>query len=352
MIRYPRNRSSQEIDYYIQPGFPIQSAKSSMVTKNGYIQRPVTSAPNEFWSHSVSSPANRNYNSADVSLASTQLIYQNNPALWDQAYSRAFGKFTEKVRGVGSASLGTAIAEAGQAYQMVYHRLRQLATAYRHLRRKNVAAALRALKSPPSMAKPVSGKKSVADQWLELNFGWVPVVQDIFDALETLQNIPGVHVKARGATRAAYDQFHSQAWSRVSIRVSVEMRAHVRIESPAVYTLETLGLVNPSAVLWEVIPFSFLVDWFVSVGDFLSNQSAFTGLTLEDASYTYFGVAYDSTSDTTPSLQPARLSKAWLLQRRVGVPPVPPITVNWPQWSARRAANSAALLVQLLSKDK
>lgn len=351
MTRYPRNRSVTEIDYYLQPGFPIQSAKSSKATKNGYIQRPVTDEPNEFWSTSVSSPATRNYNSADVSLASIELIYQNNPSLWDQAYIRAFGKFKDVVRGVGSASLGTAIAEAGQAYEMAYHRLRQLATAYRHVRRGNVAAAARVLKIPPSVRRSEKTRRNVADQWLELSFGWAPLVQDIYDAMETLQNIPGVKCKARGGTRASYEKFHSLAWSRVNIRVSVEMRAHVRIESPAVYTLETLGLVNPSSVLWEVVPFSFLVDWFVSVGDFLSNQSAFTGLTLERASYTYFGVAYDSTSETHPTLIPARLSKAWLMQRRVGVPPIPPITVGWPSWSARRAANSAALLTQLLTKD-
>lgn len=38
-----------------------------------------------------------------------------------------------------------------------------------------------------------------------------------------------------------------------------------------------LGLTNPASVAWELVPFSFVVDWFAPVGDWLNALDATLG---------------------------------------------------------------------------
>jgi hypothetical protein len=43
-------------------------------------------------------------------------------------------------------------------------------------------------------------------------------------------------------------------------------------------TLASLGLTNLASVGWEVMPYSFVIDWAVPVGNWLNLQDADTGL--------------------------------------------------------------------------
>lgn len=38
------------------------------------------------------------------------------------------------------------------------------------------------------------------------------------------------------------------------------------------------GLLDPEVVAWELVPFSFVADWALPIGDYLSNRSFFKGL--------------------------------------------------------------------------
>lgn len=43
---------------------------------------------------------------------------------------------------------------------------------------------------------------------------------------------------------------------------------------------------NPSLVLWEAVPWSFVVDWLLPVGDFLSSLTALWGISIISNVYT------------------------------------------------------------------
>lgn len=60
------------------------------------------------------------------------------------------------------------------------------------------------------------------------------------------------------------------AWLLVCVRNKTLMR------------LEQFGLANPAVVAWELVPFSFVADWFVGVGDYLAAQTALLGLEVLD----------------------------------------------------------------------
>ena len=61
------------------------------------------------------------------------------------------------------------------------------------------------------------------------------------------------------------------------------------------------GLDNPTLAVWEAMPYSFVVDWFLPVGDYLSSLSAFNGIEVINpsisVSYTCSWKGYTYTKD-------------------------------------------------------
>jgi hypothetical protein len=57
----------------------------------------------------------------------------------------------------------------------------------------------------------------------------------------------------------------------------VMVRLDATIDDSFYLQLNDVGLANPLLTGWEVTPYSFVVDWFIGVGDFLSAVNAFTG---------------------------------------------------------------------------
>jgi hypothetical protein len=53
-------------------------------------------------------------------------------------------------------------------------------------------------------------------------------------------------------------------------------------------TASELGLTNPLAVAWELVPFSFVVDWALPIGSFLNQIDASVGWTFVTASLTKY----------------------------------------------------------------
>lgn len=58
---------------------------------------------------------------------------------------------------------------------------------------------------------------------------------------------------------------------------TLAIKGEVELHHPAVQEirgwLSSVGLTNPLAVVWELIPFSFVIDWFLPIGESLSRTS-------------------------------------------------------------------------------
>jgi hypothetical protein len=52
--------------------------------------------------------------------------------------------------------------------------------------------------------------------------------------------------------------------------------------------LAQTGFTNPVNLVWEIIPFSFVVDWFIPIGPYLETLSSWDGLVFLDGSKTNF----------------------------------------------------------------
>lgn len=127
-----------------------------------------------------------------------------------------------------------------------------------------------------------------ASLWLEYSYGWRPLLSDIYGAAEllaqsVLENRP-MSAKGYGVARdrelRSYNGTASQG--RANVVISSEYSAYVEfffdLEDRAIDVLKSTGITNPALLAWELLPYSFVVDWFIPVGNYLENVNATHGL--------------------------------------------------------------------------
>jgi hypothetical protein len=58
-----------------------------------------------------------------------------------------------------------------------------------------------------------------------------------------------------------------------------------KLLSPVLAEMSSLGLINPAEIVWELLPYSFVVDWFVPVSAWLSALTADVGFSFLTGGY-------------------------------------------------------------------
>lgn len=298
---------------------------------------------------------------------------------WDPWYhveNRLYDKFREDL--ASTASLGVALAELSQSYHMIYGRAMQIATFIRRLRRLDFSGAARTLQMP-GPPKGVSTKKKFANNYLEFHFGWSPLIGDIGSAINVLQEpikSVWVHAKVTEPTRLYHLSDPVTNGNAAGLvpgsynlrrywegRRSASCGAEVAVTNPNLWLANQLGFVNPASIAWELIPFSFVVDWFANVGQVINSYSDFYGLTLSKGWTTrhYKGKGFYLYSGTITwmewvngkyvSLYSRRLSTGQgpftCVDRRVGLPKPTFALKPFRPWGWRRTAAAVSLLAQL-----
>lgn len=118
-----------------------------------------------------------------------------------------------------------------------------------------------------------------ANLWLEFQYGWKPLAQDIYNtAVELSKEYPSLMVieaKAHDTSREVVDKstFIPQLRERGNATVSWRCHIKCRFKPPAsdAQLLSNFTSMNPASIAWELIPFSFCVDWVYNVGGYLRN---------------------------------------------------------------------------------
>jgi hypothetical protein len=207
-----------------------------------------------------------------------------------KALAKALGKFNSLIG--PSAGLGIDAAEHGQALKMIEKRGLMLLRFVRALKKGRFNDAWKAIRDrvPREPPKGLHRAKGFANNFLEWHFGWSPLISDIYHAIEVLQSpISTLWVRARSTYKLPiqYTVFRDDqvvfSAETITQLYRIELGAGIYVSNPNLRLATQLGVVNPAALAWEVVPFSFLVDWFVPVGNFLSQWTDHLGLTLQGA---------------------------------------------------------------------
>lgn len=192
--------------------------------------------------------------------------------------------------------------------------------------------------------------KDVGNTWLEYHFGWKPLIQDIFNAVQTLTGKIGWgKFSASVSNRVVESTFPLYYWSSSLIgRVVVKTGARFTLVNPNAFLRERAGLNNPASWLWEAIPFSFLVDWVTNVSQCLSAMTDYTGLSIDDPYTTVFAVASSRDVLESPASPVDAQFDSFQIRRSVGLVD-PTLRLSLPRGlSVSRGATAIALLLQTL----
>jgi len=128
------------------------------------------------------------------------------------------------------------------------------------------------------------GSKRLDDIWLELQYGWRPLFTDVYAGMEHLaRNVRSPITVCTGSARDRVEFANRQTPSSPNHHASGFNDSRSRyvvkatLASPNLSNAHALGLTNPLVVAWELIPFSFVADWFLPVGDALASLDATSG---------------------------------------------------------------------------
>lgn len=217
-------------------------------------------------------------------------------ALYPSLYDKAFGQMYKK------ANLALTLWEANKSLAMIRSRALLLFRAARALRRYRFFefANLLGIRGyhPPSRSRVKRITESGGDVsgiWLEYTFGWKPLIQDIYAAINVLQQDFGFdafRVSRRVSNNLVKSQANGVPWDNsysVATHSFAYLGGRVRVSNPNLFLANQLGLTNPAAVAYDAIPFSFVLDWFIPVQKFLASFQNEFGLELDRL---YFGYGY------------------------------------------------------------
>jgi len=142
------------------------------------------------------------------------------------------------------------------------------------------------------------------DLWLEGRYGWRTLIYDIQQFTDYIINL------GEGRSRRSERAGHKQTWSETVTNISSDSRRditdtitttyEVSLRGSVVADIEPIGLqINPLTTAWELVRFSFVVDWFINVGASLAAISFFfmnTGYVSAGGIYIKATTRHDRTS--------------------------------------------------------
>lgn len=132
----------------------------------------------------------------------------------------------------------------------------------------------------------VTGKNSIpkaaANAYAATNWGIKPLVNDIRSLLKLMAEGIRRDEFAKIQCAVVENQQHPHYSSRFSASGSWEIGCEIgcsyTVRNPELLAASMLGLTNPFHTAWNLLPLSFVVDWFISVGSFLQGLGATIGL--------------------------------------------------------------------------
>lgn len=197
---------------------------------------------------------------------------------WAPIDNIVLAKFNGKLK-FDKAALAMTAYTWRQSIGMITNKLGQVHNLFqgveRMLRKKS--------KSKHKRKKKIDARADTATAILEVEFGWKPVISDIKAAFKVLaSDIPPTRVKATHRVT-----IHSEAKVSSVLPDRTQVTAgharctystDVKVTNHNLWLLNQLGVIHLQAVVWDAIPWSFVVGAFGNFNQFLHSFTDYVGL--------------------------------------------------------------------------
>jgi hypothetical protein len=188
----------------------------------------------------------------------------------------ALSKLISKAKG-HSWNMAVDLAQGRQTTGMVVSNLGKLGRSVMALKHGDFSTAARQLGATPRGTRLKT--TDVSGRWLELQYGWLPLLSSTYEASKALEAATNGPRKARFSAGFSVPVTHNYSTGSLSAKQKFRYnRVYVLEQREDMSVERQLGLTDPLSVAWELIPYSFVVDWFVPIGTYLSNLNQLSAL--------------------------------------------------------------------------
>lgn len=157
-----------------------------------------------------------------------------------------------------------------QSLQLIGDTATRIANALRYAKRGNFHEAFAAIAG--SRLRSGARKKQAdvaADNWLELQYGFIPLYKDVEAAAQFMA------VTLNGTLEREYRVRYRKNETLLYDGPFAFPNAECYTRKQMIFTLRSVntaqlgGIADPASLIWELLPFSFVFDWWVPIGEYL-----------------------------------------------------------------------------------
>ena len=258
------------------------------------------------------------------------------------------------------ANLAEMFATRQQTIDMIGNAARDIASSARALRRGNFRDAARHLGVGDFRPK----SQRFSDRWLELQYGWKPLLGSVYDAINVPSPDASRVVTARKTFTRPFSSVGDKATNGVYLDCNAQFNQTVTVSALITMTNSSLqaanayGISNPALLAWELVPYSFVVDWFIPIGTWINAQTALSGIQVSASSITTtssYDISYQTKGGTglpsTTTIIPGTKREIYSKKERSLSIPHPSFPRPDFQLSTSHALNAIALLASAFRRN-
>lgn len=258
------------------------------------------------------------------------------------------------------ANLAEMFATRQQTIDMIGNAARDISLSARALRRGNFRDAARHLGVGDFRPK----SQRFSDRWLELQYGWKPLIKSVYDSISDPSPNASRVVKARKTFTRPYSYNTGSTTNGVYLDCNAQFTKTVTVSALITMTNSSLqaanayGISNPALLAWELMPYSFVVDWFLPIGTWISAATALSGVQVSQSSVTTtssYDITYHTKGGTglpsTTTISPGTKREIYSRKERSLTIPHPSFPRPNFQLSTSHALNAIALLASAFRRN-